>query len=239
LDIAAGTSGIFGRAIDISGCNIGFQATGNQSDLEMRIADSSLCHVQAADNILAGGKYRFSFFRPNVTPSLGDFDPSIAPITALSQVAGVSPIASILNGNLRIVRSRQAYLSFYATANDESWSGADSYLGGLQVYGADTSGTGAGLKAAIRCQSGGPSQGTTRWAFTGQSAAAADSLLVRMDSDRLISYLPVEIPSYTIATLPAAATFGSCIVMITNPAGNKRLVFSDGTIWRYPDGTAV
>jgi len=45
----------------------------------------------------------------------------------------------------------------------------------------------------------------------------------------------------TTATLPSASDtrFQNSIALVSNPAGNKRLVFSDNTIWRYPDGTAV
>jgi hypothetical protein len=239
LDISAGTKGLFGRNIDISGCDIGFQSTGNNSDMEMRIADSSLCHVQAADNILGNSKFKFSFFRPNVTPSLGDFDPAVSPIAASSQVAGVSPLTVIFDGEVGIIQPRKAYLNLYATANDEAWSGADAYLGGVQVYGADASGLGAGIKSAIRCRTEGSSGGTTKWEFTAQNAAAADISALWITSDRVRSFMPVVLPKLTKATLPAAASFDAAMVMITDPVGSKQLVFSDGTAWRYPDGTAV
>lgn len=50
---------------------------------------------------------------------------------------------------------------------------------------------------------------------------------------------PLQLTSYTIASLPPAASEPRALVYLSNGAGNKRLAISDGTVWRYPDGTAV
>lgn len=47
---------------------------------------------------------------------------------------------------------------------------------------------------------------------------------------------PLKLPSYTIATLPSAAANPQGIAYVSDNTGNKRLVVSDGTNWRYPDG---
>jgi len=51
--------------------------------------------------------------------------------------------------------------------------------------------------------------------------------------------VPFRLPSYTVATLPSAANFVRCMVYVSNGAGNKRLAISDGSNWRWPDGTVV
>ena len=50
---------------------------------------------------------------------------------------------------------------------------------------------------------------------------------------------PLQLPSYTVATLPAAATYPRCVVFVADGATNKRLAISDGTSWRWPDGAVV
>jgi hypothetical protein len=50
---------------------------------------------------------------------------------------------------------------------------------------------------------------------------------------------PLQLTSYTVATLPAAATYPRCLVYVTDGTANKRLAISDGTSWRWPDGAVV
>lgn len=56
-------------------------------------------------------------------------------------------------------------------------------------------------------------------------------------SDRLSE--PQTQPVYTIATLPDATLWPYATAAVSNGASNQRLVISDGTVWRYPSGTAV
>jgi hypothetical protein len=51
--------------------------------------------------------------------------------------------------------------------------------------------------------------------------------------------IPVRLPLYTIATLPAASSMSRAIAYVSDGAASKRLVVSDGVVWRYPDGAAV
>lgn len=48
--------------------------------------------------------------------------------------------------------------------------------------------------------------------------------------------IPV-LPSYTVATLPAATARG--LIYVSDGAGGKRLAVSDGSNWRWPDGATV
>lgn len=50
---------------------------------------------------------------------------------------------------------------------------------------------------------------------------------------------PLRVPSYTVATLPSAATWTQCLVYVSDGTSNKRLAVSDGTNWRFPDGAIV
>ena len=58
---------------------------------------------------------------------------------------------------------------------------------------------------------------------------------------QLLSYLqgPIALASYTVATLPAAATYANSIIYVSDGTSNKRLAVSDGTNWRFPDGNIV
>lgn len=50
---------------------------------------------------------------------------------------------------------------------------------------------------------------------------------------------PFQLPGYTVATLPSAATYPRCMVYVSDGTTNKRLAISDGTNWRWPDGAVV
>jgi hypothetical protein len=59
------------------------------------------------------------------------------------------------------------------------------------------------------------------------------------DGTRADIAVPLRIPSYTVATVPDAATFVRCTIYVSDGASNKRLAVSDGTNWRWPDGAIV
>lgn len=50
---------------------------------------------------------------------------------------------------------------------------------------------------------------------------------------------PQQLFTYTVATLPSAATFTNAIVYVSNAAGGAIQAFSDGTNWRRVDDRAV
>ncbi|MEO3473409.1 glycosyl hydrolase family 28-related protein [Roseomonas sp. CAU 1739] len=53
------------------------------------------------------------------------------------------------------------------------------------------------------------------------------------------STAPFKLPTYTVATLPSAATFARCLIFVSDGTANKRFAVSDGTSWRWPDGAVV
>lgn len=50
---------------------------------------------------------------------------------------------------------------------------------------------------------------------------------------------PLPLATFTIASKPAASSWTGAIIYVSDGAANKKLAISDGTVWRYPDGTAV
>ena len=50
--------------------------------------------------------------------------------------------------------------------------------------------------------------------------------------------VPLRLPSYTVGTLPSAATSAQ-LIYVSDGTSNKRLAVSDGTNWRWPDGAIV
>jgi len=62
--------------------------------------------------------------------------------------------------------------------------------------------------------------------------------------DERASWAPLEtsghlgLRSYTVATLPSAAT-AARLIYVSDGTGTKRLAVSDGTNWRFPDGAVV
>lgn len=50
---------------------------------------------------------------------------------------------------------------------------------------------------------------------------------------------PVVQPSYTVGTLPDAATYMNSTIYVSDGTSNKRLAVSDGVQWRWPDGAIV
>jgi hypothetical protein len=68
---------------------------------------------------------------------------------------------------------------------------------------------------------------------------AAGSLTHRANATVIVdasSHLGLR--SYTVATLPSAAT-AARLIYVSDGASNKRLAVSDGTNWRFPDGAVV
>lgn len=50
---------------------------------------------------------------------------------------------------------------------------------------------------------------------------------------------PIQLASYTVGALPAAATWPRGMIYVSDGTANKRLAVSDGTNWRWPDGAIV
>jgi len=82
------------------------------------------------------------------------------------------------------------------------------------------------------------SGGTPRFMAQGGDANVALQLSPKGTSF-VESTAPFRLPTYTVATLPSAATFARCLVHVSDGTANKRFAISDGTSWRWPDGAVV
>lgn len=51
-------------------------------------------------------------------------------------------------------------------------------------------------------------------------------------------FMPI-LPTYTVSTLPSAASYARGLIYVSDGTSNKRLAVSDGTNWRFPDGNTV
>jgi hypothetical protein len=73
---------------------------------------------------------------------------------------------------------------------------------------------------------------------TNAAIVAGDTLLAALGklqaqiTVRQIIGQPVKLPTYTLITLPSAATFQDCLIVCTNLTEGRRVVYSDGTNWR-------
>jgi hypothetical protein len=65
------------------------------------------------------------------------------------------------------------------------------------------------------------------------------SALTAVQAASLVQALPLRLPTYTVATVPSAATYARGLIYISDGTANKRLAISDGTDWRFPDGNVV
>jgi hypothetical protein len=50
---------------------------------------------------------------------------------------------------------------------------------------------------------------------------------------------PVRLPTYTVSTLPEAATWVNCMIYVSNESGGAVPAFSDGAAWRRVTDRAV
>ena len=50
---------------------------------------------------------------------------------------------------------------------------------------------------------------------------------------------PLQLPSFTVASVPAAASYPRALIYVADGTAAKRLAISDGAAWRWPDGAVV
>lgn len=50
---------------------------------------------------------------------------------------------------------------------------------------------------------------------------------------------PQQIPSYTVSTLPSAASYEGHLIYVSNESGGKTIAFSDATNWRRVQDRAI
>lgn len=99
------------------------------------------------------------------------------------------------------------------------------------------------IGASAQPLSGGSNQIVIGYAAQGNGANTAtignSSITATYISGALIPSLPVILPSYYVNALPSASTYNKGIIHVANGSANQRLAVSDGSSWRFPDGTIV
>jgi hypothetical protein len=85
--------------------------------------------------------------------------------------------------------------------------------------------------------------GAASGAAPGIAATGADAdvslALAAKGAGVIAAGAPVQLPSYAVAALPPAAACPRCVVHVADGAGGRSFAVSDGTAWRWPDGTPV
>ena len=163
-------------------------------------------------------------------------------------------------------RSKAAFEAYAIANNAVNYLRAAAVVTGssppLQAQGSDTNvgidiqgkGTGAislTSNGAVALAASNPASSVNSVAVSG-AATGGTPLLAAQGSDANVtlalgakgsgavqSAAPFQLPSYTVAGLPSAATYPRCLVYVSNGTANKRLAVSDGSAWRWPDGAVV
>lgn len=55
----------------------------------------------------------------------------------------------------------------------------------------------------------------------------------------MVQAVNMQLTEFTLATLPLASDFPRRLVYVSDAVSNQHVVVSDGSVWRYMDGTAV
>jgi hypothetical protein len=113
-------------------------------------------------------------------------------------------------------------------------------FGGIQRIGVRINGAGAG-SATAKMFFHGNYEGSQPTRLVPASAVTSIAAFVqRTGYETATSFLqPVRLPSYTVATLPTAGDFASCLIWVTNETGGSTMATSDGTNWRRMSNGAI
>ncbi|RKD61565.1 hypothetical protein [Rhizobium sp. WW_1] len=114
------------------------------------------------------------------------------------------------------------------------------------IYGARADGTAEGAKRwAVQLGNASPETGgnagadfvVSRYADNGNWLG--DAFKINRQTGVASFGGAVQLPSFTVSTLPSAAANPQGIAYVSNGTSNKRLAISDGASWRFPDGAIV
>lgn len=129
------------------------------------------------------------------------------------------------------VASGDAVVDFIGLAHDGAgWRNVG--LLRIQVDGAPSGGAVPGALVLMTANAAGGLTEVLRCRSDGGVGHNGNSVTI-VDAGGLLS-----LRSYTVATLPTASPAGR-LVYVANGAASKRLAVSDGTVWRWPDGSVV
>mgnify|MGYP003663146093 CR=1 FL=1 len=113
-------------------------------------------------------------------------------------------------------------------------------FGGVTRIGVRFNGGGIGL-AFARAFFNGNYRGTVEMRLVPSSSVTSIAAFVQQATYEPSSAFlqPVRLPSYTVATLPTAGNFTSCLIWVTDEVGGSTMATSDGTNWRRMSNGAI
>ena len=138
-----------------------------------------------------------------------------------------------------------------------SGASATATVSGGKVTGFTLVGGGTGFTSAPRVRLQPISQAPSIGSFSQSGPAISTNLAIKaadsgvlevgnetaisaqFRTDRIDALLPLRLPLFTIATLPAASSVSRAIVYVSDGTSSRRVVVSDGIVWRYMDGVAA
>lgn len=133
------------------------------------------------------------------------------------------------------VQFGSTYYGYFQDGNRNRTNHRRMTAGGIMQDVWETANGGANFGAFLEGRDSGNVLGQLRWVADGRlwftmGASAVDAL--RLDATRVESMLPHRLASYTVGTLPAAATHSGSIAWCTDWPGGATLVVSNGTAWK-------
>jgi hypothetical protein len=152
----------------------------------------------------------------------------------------------IAKRGIAVVKDRGGMVNILSTDNGGDWTGDAAVIGGLQIYSADGSGPGVGLRGSILLEmTNVDGSGGAQWRFKTTDASGAVSSFI-IGPDTITSFLQMVGKIWTVATLPPVDVAGSRgFVSDSNAAlaaghgnivagggANFVPVYNDGTDWR-------
>lgn len=218
--IGIGTDGNT-RRIQVSGsarlCDIGATIDGQQHIANLTLKDN-------ANGVNVG----------DATTVLNTYNLSLDNNTIASTSNYISNgMSQLFSNNLKVTESRLPYLDLISNADASDWTAPNQYHGGIRFYSADTTGSGAGFRAAIRARMTGSSGAGSILELTAADGVTNDIPILRIYGDRIANLFPSVLPSYTVATTPTPnVNLIGAMAYITNESGGAVPAFCDGTNWR-------
>lgn len=225
IDIASDCRDVKATNLIADGCETGVRLSGQRGSYHgISAINNTVYGLDASDDVLAANTISGLFFSGNAA----DMNAVRTPSTA----------SSIFPVETAIVGTRKVWQDFVSTANDASWSSDNIWLGGLRFFGNDASGQ-VGELIRLGVKATGSSGAGWYTELQAASSTTVNIPVARAREGLLEVLLPLQIPSYTVATLPSAATFVRCVIYVSDGTSNKRFAISDGSNWRWPDGVIV
>lgn len=216
------------RRIQITGtareCDIGANLSGQKHVATLTLKDNTI-GLDNTNNQIVLNTISLSL-ENNTTPSTSSY---------------VSDgMSHLFSNTAKITAQRLPYLDLISNADVNDWIAPDVYSGGIRFYSADTTGSPAGFKAAIRGRMSSPTGGFTCIEITGSDGTSNDIPCMRIFGNRVENLFPSILPSYTVigAPTPSSDLIGG-MIYVTNESGGAVPAFCDGTNWRRVTDRAI